>query len=132
MASYKRVRWCMHQRGKTIIRLEAGFNVITLKFASILAGQIDASRQIVFPLPLVVFHLFSPGRRITKPRWCGTINLAHNQSAYHRNEENVMASQRPRPANVPEENVYTKMHWMIVVTYIMAAVSVAVLIVNAG
>lgn len=43
-----------------------------------------------------------------------------------------MASQKPRPANVPEENVYAKMHWMIIVTYIAAAGAVALLLLNAG
>ncbi|MDA7599199.1 hypothetical protein N8835_04160 [Alphaproteobacteria bacterium] len=43
-----------------------------------------------------------------------------------------MASQKPRPANVPEENVYEKMHWMVLVTYLAAIGSVAALIVYAG
>lgn len=43
-----------------------------------------------------------------------------------------MASQKPRPANVPEENVYPKLHWMMVVTYLSAAAAVAALIMNAG
>lgn len=43
-----------------------------------------------------------------------------------------MASTKARPAHVPEENVYSKMHWMVIVTYVAAAAAVAVLIVNAG
>ena len=39
---------------------------------------------------------------------------------------------KPRPAHVPEENVYESMHWLIVVTYIVAAAAVTLLIVNAG
>ena len=39
---------------------------------------------------------------------------------------------KPRPAHIPEENVYESMHWLIVVTYIVAAGAVALLIVNAG
>ena len=56
----------------------------------------------------------------------------HRRLVYNRKEEIVMASQKPRPANVPEENVYSKMHWMVVVTYLSAAAAVAILIVNAG
>jgi hypothetical protein len=45
-----------------------------------------------------------------------------------------MASQsnKPRPAHVPEENVYESMHWMIIVTYVVAAAAVALLITSAG
>ncbi len=43
-----------------------------------------------------------------------------------------MASQKPRPANVPEENVYSKLHWMVIATYLVASAAVALLIVNAG
>ena len=39
---------------------------------------------------------------------------------------------KPRPAHIPEENVYESMHWLIVVTYIVAAAAVTLLIVNAG
>ena len=39
---------------------------------------------------------------------------------------------KPRPVHVPEENVYESMHWLIVVTYIVAAAAVTLLIVNAG
>ena len=39
---------------------------------------------------------------------------------------------KPRPAHVPEENVYESMHWLIVVTYIGAAAAVTLLIFNAG
>lgn len=39
---------------------------------------------------------------------------------------------KPRPDHVPEENVYEKMHWMVIVTYLAAAVAVAAMLVNAG
>jgi len=42
-----------------------------------------------------------------------------------------MASSKPRPAHVPEENVYEKMHWMVAVTYIAAIAAVALLL-NGG
>ena len=38
------------------------------------------------------------------------------------------SSQKPRPAGVPEETVYTSMHWMIVVTYIVASAAIYLLI----
>ena len=38
------------------------------------------------------------------------------------------SSQKPRPSGVPEENVYTSMHWMIVVTYIVASAAIYLLI----
>jgi hypothetical protein len=45
-----------------------------------------------------------------------------------------MASTTPkaRPANVPAENVYEKTHWLLVTTYLAAAVAVYLLISNAG
>ncbi|MGC6498096.1 MAG: hypothetical protein ACON4I_09340 [Candidatus Puniceispirillaceae bacterium] len=43
-----------------------------------------------------------------------------------------MASQKERPANVPEENVYNGIHWMVILTYVAAIGGVAVLLVNAG
>ena len=38
------------------------------------------------------------------------------------------SSQKPRPSGVPEENVYTSVHWMIVLTYIGAAAAIYLLI----
>ena len=43
----------------------------------------------------------------------------------------LASNAKPRPAHVPEENVYEKMHWMVIVTYICAAVAVAAMIMNA-
>ena len=45
---------------------------------------------------------------------------------------NIMASQKERPDNVPEENVYNGIHWMVILTYIVAIGGVAILIMNAG
>jgi hypothetical protein len=42
------------------------------------------------------------------------------------------SSSKPRPANVPEENVYEKMHWLIIVAYIVAAVATTILITSAA
>jgi len=42
------------------------------------------------------------------------------------------SASKPRPAHVPEENVYMSMHWLIVATYFSAAVSVFLLITKAG
>ena len=38
------------------------------------------------------------------------------------------SSQKPRPSGVPEENVYTAMHWMIVFAYVLAAAATYLLI----
>ena len=43
-----------------------------------------------------------------------------------------MASQKARPDNVPEENVYNGLHWMVILTYIVAIDGVSMLIMNAG
>ena len=43
-----------------------------------------------------------------------------------------MASSKQRPDNVPEENVYNKMHWLFVMTTIVAIAAVALLINGAG
>ncbi len=39
---------------------------------------------------------------------------------------------KSRPDHVPEENVYEKMHWMVIVTFLCAAVAVAAMLINAG
>jgi hypothetical protein len=44
----------------------------------------------------------------------------------------IMASQKERPDNVPEENVYNGIHSMVILTYIVAIGGVAILIMNAG
>ena len=45
---------------------------------------------------------------------------------------NAMAPKKERPANVPEENVYNGIHWMVILTYVVAIGGVAILVVNAG
>ena len=42
------------------------------------------------------------------------------------------SAQKPRPPHVPEENVYEKTHWLLIVTYLVASLSVYLLISNAG
>ena len=42
------------------------------------------------------------------------------------------SSIKKRPAHVPEENVYKSMHWMVIVTYAVAAAAVFLLISNAA
>ena len=44
----------------------------------------------------------------------------------------VTSEQKPRPANVPEENIYEKTHWLMIVTYLVASLAVYLLISNAG
>ena len=39
---------------------------------------------------------------------------------------------KKRPAHVPEENIYTSMHWMVIVTYTVASAAVFLLISNAA
>ena len=41
-------------------------------------------------------------------------------------------AQKPRPAHVPEENVYEKTHWLIIFAYLVATLAVYLLITNAG
>lgn len=44
----------------------------------------------------------------------------------------AVSAQKPRPNNVPEENVYKKTHWLLIVTYLVASIAVFLLISNAG
>lgn len=44
----------------------------------------------------------------------------------------VMAATKPRPDNVPEENVYNGVHWLVILTYIAAIGGVTALMMNAG
>ena len=43
-----------------------------------------------------------------------------------------MGDTKPRPANVPEENEYHTIHWLVIVTYVAAVAGVAMLIISAG
>ena len=42
------------------------------------------------------------------------------------------SAQKPRPPHIPEENVYEKTHLLLIVAYLVAAISVYLLIYNAG
>ena len=42
------------------------------------------------------------------------------------------SAHKPRPAHVPEENVYEKTHWLLIVTYLVASLAVYLLISNAS
>jgi hypothetical protein len=42
------------------------------------------------------------------------------------------SAEKPRPNNVPEENVYNQTHWLLIITYLVAAIAVFLLISNAG
>ena len=44
----------------------------------------------------------------------------------------AVSADKPRPAHVPEENVYQKTHWLLIVTYLVAALAVYLLISHAG
>ena len=44
----------------------------------------------------------------------------------------IMGDTKDRPANVPAENEYHKIHWLVLVTYAAAIAGLAILIVNAG
>ena len=44
----------------------------------------------------------------------------------------IMGDTKERPANVPAENEYHNVHWLVLVTYAAAVAGVAILIVNAG
>ena len=48
------------------------------------------------------------------------------------NSEMAASAKKSRPANVPEENVYERTHWLLIVTYLMAAIAVFLLISTAG
>ena len=55
--------------------------------------------------------------------------LLHNDTGI---EKLADLAQKPRPAHVPEENVYEKTHWLIIVAYLVATLAVYLLITNAG
>ena len=44
----------------------------------------------------------------------------------------IMGDTKERPANVPAENEYHNVHWLVLVTYAAAIAGLAILIVNAG
>ena len=42
------------------------------------------------------------------------------------------SAHKPRPAHVPEENLYEKTHWLMIIAYLVATLAVYLLITNAG
>ena len=46
--------------------------------------------------------------------------------------EGRILSANQRQSHVPEENVYSRMHWMVLVTYIVAVGAIALLIKGAS
>ena len=44
----------------------------------------------------------------------------------------IMGDTKERPANVPAENEYHNVHWLVLVTYAAAIAGLTILIVNAG
>jgi hypothetical protein len=42
------------------------------------------------------------------------------------------ATNKQRPAHVPEENVYTSLHWLMVAAYVASAVALFLLIKSGG
>ena len=57
---------------------------------------------------------------------CGVVAAGVKQGV------SVMAATKPRPDNVPEENVYNGVHWLVILTYVAAIGGVAALMMNAG
>jgi len=56
-----------------------------------------------------------------------------NKSSYLMKEVNQMSeSKKTRPSHVPEENVYNKMHWTIVLALISVAAAVYVFVQSNG
>ena len=54
------------------------------------------------------------------------------ESAKESAKGSAKESAKQRPANVPVENVYSRMHWMVVVTYVVAIGAIAMLMIGAG
>jgi len=44
----------------------------------------------------------------------------------------ALSTNKQRPAHVPEENVYTSLHWLMIAAYAASAVAVFLLIKSAG
>ena len=43
-----------------------------------------------------------------------------------------MSEQKQRPDHVPEENVYSGIHWLVIATYVAAIGGLAMLMMSAG
>ena len=85
----------------------------------------------------IIKSQITPNQRIdlVKPTAAGYIITRRSASCdlkRQRNRTMAVSAQKPRPANVPEENVYEKTHWLLIVTYLVAALSVYLLISKAG
>ena len=70
--------------------------------------------------------------KTTAARYTKTLKNGANGSHEKGNLKMATSAEKSRPANVPEENVYDKTHWLLIVTYLMAAIAVFLLISNAG
>ena len=56
--------------------------------------------------------------------YCGKTNLGNKPMA--------SSSDKQRPTHIPEENVYTSVHWLMIVAYAVSAVALFMLIKSAG
>jgi hypothetical protein len=75
--------------------------------------------------------LLANGLFLTRPQamsssviYCCETNLGDKPMASTTNKQ--------RPAHVPEENVYTSLHWLMVAAYAASAVALVLLIKSAG
>ena len=70
--------------------------------------------------------------KTTTARYTTTLIQGADGSHKKGNSEMAASAKKSRPANVPEENVYERTHWLLIVTYLMAAIAVFLLISTAG
>jgi hypothetical protein len=75
-------------------------------------------------LPANGLFLTRPQAMSSSVIYCFETNLGDKPMASTTNKQ--------RPAHVPEENVYTSLHWLMIAAYAASAVAVFLLIKSAG
>jgi hypothetical protein len=75
-------------------------------------------------LPANGLFLTRPQAMSSSVTFCFETNLGDKPMASTTNKQ--------RPAHVPEENVYTSLHWLMIAAYAASAVAVFLLIKSAG
>ena len=108
------IRWLFSRLqchfGKNIVSIKCIFNLYQLcAFQKLLANSLFLTRPQAMSSTLVLCFKTSFG---DKPM--------------------ASSTNKQRPAHVPEENVYTSPHWLMIATYAVSAVALFMLINSAG
>ena len=80
---------------------------------------------------MVFPKLLANGLFLTTPQAMNSLLLRYFETELG-DKQMASSTNKQRPAHVPEENVYTSFHWLMIVAYAASAVALFMLIKSAG